>query len=74
MSRNRLIVVGAGGRMGRMLVRTIAETSGAVLSGAIEAQGSPFIGQDSGLLAGIGANGVLISDDPLPLFAASDEC
>ena len=63
MSRNRLIVVGAGGRMGRMLVRTIAETSGAVLSGAIEAQGSPFIGQDSGLLAGIGANGVLISDD-----------
>ena len=72
MSRNRLIVVGAGGRMGRMLVRTIAETSGAVLSGAIEAQGSPFIGQDSGLLAGIGANGVLISDDPLPLFAASD--
>jgi 4-hydroxy-tetrahydrodipicolinate reductase len=72
MSGNRLIVVGAGGRMGRMLVRTIAETSGAVLSGAIEAQGSPFIGQDSGLLAGIGANGVLISDDPLPLFAASD--
>ena len=72
MSGNRLIVVGAGGRMGRMLMRTIAETSGAVLSGAIEAQGSPFIGQDSGLLAGIGANGVLISDDPLPLFAASD--
>ena len=34
MADMRLIVAGAGGRMGRALTRVIAETPGAVLSGA----------------------------------------
>ena len=38
MSDMRLIVAGAGGRMGRALVRVISETKGAVLAGASEAQ------------------------------------
>ena len=36
MSDMRLIVTGAGGRMGRMLVKTIAETEGVTLAGALE--------------------------------------
>ena len=36
MSEMKLVVVGAAGRMGRTLIRVIAETPGAVLSGAIE--------------------------------------
>jgi 4-hydroxy-tetrahydrodipicolinate reductase len=72
MSDMGLIVVGAAGRMGRTLVRVIAETQGAVLAGAVEQAGSPELGKDSGLLAGLGANGITLTDDPLPLFAKAD--
>ncbi len=51
MADMRLIVAGAGGRMGRTLVKAIAETKGLVLSGALEGPGSPLIGQDAGVLA-----------------------
>jgi 4-hydroxy-tetrahydrodipicolinate reductase len=72
MSDRRIIVVGAAGRMGRMLIETINATDGVTLVGAVEREGSPFLGQDSGLLAGIGENRVLITDDPLPLFVAAE--
>jgi 4-hydroxy-tetrahydrodipicolinate reductase len=63
MADMRLIVAGAGGRMGRALIRAIAETPGAVLSGALEAPGSALLGQDSGVLAGLPANGIALSGD-----------
>ncbi len=69
MTEMRLVVVGAAGRMGRMLVKTIHETPGATLSGAVEQTGSSALGQDAGVLAGIGETGITITDDPLPLFA-----
>jgi len=72
MSDMKLVVVGAAGRMGRTLVRIIAETQGAVLAGAIEREDSPHLGQDAGVLAGTGPNGVLISSDTLPVFARAD--
>ena len=69
MSDMGLIVVGAAGRMGRTLIRVVTETPGVTVAGAVEQPGSPALGQDSGVLAGLGENGVLVSDDPLPLFA-----
>ncbi|MGB3418144.1 MAG: 4-hydroxy-tetrahydrodipicolinate reductase, partial [Mesorhizobium sp.] len=72
MSAMNLVVVGAAGRMGRTLIRTIAETPGAHLSAAIERAGSPDLGKDAGELAGLGANGIAIGDDPLPAFAKAD--
>jgi 4-hydroxy-tetrahydrodipicolinate reductase len=72
MSNMGLIVVGAGGRMGRTLVRVIAETEGAAVVGAIEKPGSAELGKDSGTLAGLAENGIAITDDPLPLFAKAD--
>ncbi len=69
MSDMALVVVGAGGRMGQALIRAIAETPGVRLSGAVEREGSPLLGRDAGELAGTGAGGVAISDDPLPVFA-----
>jgi 4-hydroxy-tetrahydrodipicolinate reductase len=69
MSEMGLVVVGAAGRMGRTLIRIIAESEGARLVGAIERTGAAEIGEDSGTLAGLSANGIAISDDPLPLFA-----
>lgn len=63
MSDMRLIVAGAGGRMGRTLVKAIAETEGVTLVGAVEGPRSPFIGQDSGVLAGLGENAIPIAAD-----------
>jgi len=72
MADMRLIVVGAAGRMGRTLVRVIAETAGVTLAGAIERAGAAEIGQDSGVLAGLPANGITITADALPVFAAAE--
>jgi len=72
MSDMRLIVAGAGGRMGRALVRTIADTDGAVLVGALEAPGSELIGKDAGVLAGLPANGVKLSGDLWTMSAEAD--
>src|SRR6202171_397104 len=72
MSEMRLIVAGAGGRMGRALTRVISETSGAVLTGALEAPGSELLGKDAGTLAGLPANGVLLSADLWSLSAQAD--
>ncbi len=72
MSSMRLIVAGAGGRMGRTLVKAIADTDGAVLAGAVEAEGSAVIGRDAGELAGLGANGIKVEVDPAPLLAKAD--
>jgi 4-hydroxy-tetrahydrodipicolinate reductase len=72
MADMRLIVAGAGGRMGRTLIRTIAETPGAVVTGALEAPGSELLGQDAGLLAGLSANGVALSADLWTLSKNAD--
>ena len=72
MSDMRLIVAGAGGRMGRTLVKAIAETKGLVLAGATEGAGSPLLGHDAGELAGIGANGVKLTADAAALLDKAD--
>ncbi|WP_420967877.1 4-hydroxy-tetrahydrodipicolinate reductase [Bradyrhizobium sp. B120] len=72
MADMRLIVAGAGGRMGRTLTRVISETPGAVLVGALEAPGSELLGKDAGVLAGLPANGVALSADLWSMSAAAD--
>ncbi|MDZ5450953.1 MULTISPECIES: 4-hydroxy-tetrahydrodipicolinate reductase [Labrys] len=72
MADMRLVVAGASGRMGQTLIRMIAETPGVVLAGAIERTGSPAIGQDAGRLAGLDANGVIVTDDPLSLLTSAE--
>ena len=68
----KLVVTGAGGRMGRALVRIIAETEGVELCGAVDRSGADVVGQDAGVLAGLPANGILVADDPLPVFAEAE--
>jgi 4-hydroxy-tetrahydrodipicolinate reductase len=58
--------------MGRMLIRAIHESEGAVLAGAVERAGVAELGRDAGELAGLGPLGVRITDDPLPAFAKAD--
>ena len=66
-----IAVVGASGRMGQMLVRALGETPGTRLSGATERPGHPWIGRDLGEAMGGAASGVIVEDDPLPVFARS---
>ncbi len=64
-----IVVTGASGRMGRMLVRTVAESGRAVLAGAVERKGHAWIGQDIGTAMGGAELGVAVTDDPLDAFA-----
>lgn len=72
MSDMRLVVVGAAGRMGRMLIKAITEAEGCTVSAAIERSGSAALGQDAGILAGLPALGVPVTDDALPAFVEAE--
>ena len=63
MNDMRLAVVGAAGRMGRMLIQTIPDTLGVRLVAALERADSPEIGRDSGELVGSAASGVPVIAD-----------
>ncbi|WP_296241283.1 MULTISPECIES: 4-hydroxy-tetrahydrodipicolinate reductase [unclassified Psychrobacter] len=56
-------VIGAGGRMGRMLIEAIQDNSQTTLNAAIERQGSSLVGADAGEVAAIGRLEVQIVDD-----------
>jgi len=68
----RVVIAGAGGRMGRALIHAVAATQGLKLAGAVEAAGSAVIGRDSGELAGLGPNGVKVVSDAAPLLKDAD--
>ena len=68
----KLAIAGAAGRMGRVLTRIIHETPGAEVAGGLEPEGSPHLGTDMGVLAGIGPLDVLVTDDALALLTGID--
>ncbi|MBI3303416.1 MAG: 4-hydroxy-tetrahydrodipicolinate reductase [Deltaproteobacteria bacterium] len=58
-----VIVCGAAGRMGKLLVSLVQDHPETRLVGAIEALGHSAVGKDAGEVAGIGAIGVKVTDD-----------
>ena len=72
MPAMRLVVAGAGGRMGRTLVKAITESKDFELAGALEDARSPLIGWDAGVLAGLGEKGVKLVGDAGPLLQNAD--
>ena len=72
MADLRVVVTGAAGRMGRMVVRAIHETTGVALSGALEREDSPWLGQDPGRSPAARQAGLAIVADPLPLMLHAD--
>jgi len=69
MAELKVGVVGAAGRMGRMLIAEVAATEGCTLIAAAERAGDPALGEDAGELAGVGPLGVPVSNDAVTLFA-----
>ncbi len=55
MSPLRVAVIGATGRMGRVLVRLCSADAGLRLVAAVTAPGDPLLGRDAGAVAGIDA-------------------
>ena len=72
MSEIRIGVVGAAGRMGRALVREAHISDGVRLTAASEHSSHSDVGQDAGLVAGLGQIGTQISDSAEDLFSAVD--
>lgn len=68
----RLVVVGASGRMGREVMRTILQMKGVELIGAIARKDCPLIGKTAGELIGEPQCTVKLTDDPEKAFAMAD--
>ena len=66
-----IVITGASGRMGQMLVKTVVASGKARLVGCIERPRNPWLGRDIGEAMGGAALGVLVTDDPLPAFASA---
>ncbi len=70
----RIAITGAAGRMGRMLVAAVLAHPACVLHAATVRPGDSAAGQDAGLLAGVGACGVILGEDPAQALLAADAC
>lgn len=64
-----IVVAGASGRMGQMLIRTILASDRARLVGCLERADAPWIGRDVGQAMGGAPLGIVVTDDPLEAFA-----
>jgi 4-hydroxy-tetrahydrodipicolinate reductase len=64
-----IVITGASGRMGQMLIKTVLESDKAKLVGVVERAGHDWIGQDIGVAMGGAAVGVTVTDDALEAFA-----
>lgn len=62
MNATRIGIVGAGGRMGRMLIEATLKGEGVVLGAAFDVPGTPAIGKNAGELVGM-ASQVVVTDD-----------
>lgn len=66
-----ITITGASGRMGQMLLKTVLDSDRARLVGAVERSGHAWVGRDVGEAMGGQANGIIVTDDPLEVFAIS---
>jgi len=66
-----IVVTGASGRMGQMLIEEVLGSDAARLHGAVERHGHDWIGRDLGEAMGRGALGLIVTDDPLEAFASA---
>ena len=69
MEKPGIVITGASGRMGQMLVRTVLDSDHARLVGAIERPGSPWIGRDLGEAMGAAPLGITVTDDAVGAIA-----
>jgi 4-hydroxy-tetrahydrodipicolinate reductase len=64
-----IVITGASGRMGQMLINTVLGSDKCKLVGAVERTGHEWVGRDVGEAMGGLANGVIVTDDALEAFS-----
>jgi 4-hydroxy-tetrahydrodipicolinate reductase len=64
-----IVITGASGRMGQMLIKTVLDSDKAKLGGGGERTGHDWIGRDVGACMGGADVGVTVTDDALAAFA-----
>lgn len=67
----RTAVMGVSGRMGQMLVAAVDANPAVVLSGVTERAGHDWIGRDLGECLGGAERGIIVTDDPVEVFAGA---
>lgn len=72
MSDLRVVINGAGGRMGQELLRAVLNGEGLALAGALEHGTSGHLGEDAGVLAGLKPAGVTIESDAAATLNGTD--
>ena len=68
----RVGIAGCAGRMGQMLLKLLITAPGVLVVGGTERKGSQVLGRDLGALAGGEPLGIIIGDNPEPLFEHAD--
>ncbi|MBD0865978.1 MAG: 4-hydroxy-tetrahydrodipicolinate reductase [Rhodobacteraceae bacterium] len=66
-----IVVTGASGRMGRIVIQLLTQSSQARLAGAIVRPGHPWVGQDVGVAMGGAPVGVCVASDPIEPIASA---
>ncbi|MDF3605184.1 4-hydroxy-tetrahydrodipicolinate reductase [Paracoccus sp. DMF-8] len=69
MEKPGIVITGASGRMGQMLVRLVGASDQMRLVGAVERAGSDWIGRDVGTAMGGAPLGVTVTDDAVAAIA-----
>lgn len=64
-----IVITGASGRMGQMLIKTVVDSDRARLVGVVERTGHDWVGRDVGECMGGGDIGLSVTDDALEVFA-----
>ena len=62
MSKMKIAIAGANGRMGHMLIEAVLKADDAVLTGALDVPDSPNLGNDAGMFLGE-KTGVTVESD-----------
>jgi 4-hydroxy-tetrahydrodipicolinate reductase len=68
----RVGIAGCAGRMGQMLLKLLIAAPGVLVVGGTERKGSHVLGRDLGALAGGEPLGIIIGENPEPLFEQAD--
>lgn len=64
-----IVITGASGRMGQMLVKAVTESDACQLVAALERPGHQWVGQDIGVAMGGAPLGTVVTDDPVAAMA-----
>ena len=67
-----IVITGASGRMGQMLIAEVLASENARLAGVVDREGHDWVGQDLGQVMGRASLGVTVSDNPLAVFENAD--